>query len=254
MTDIEQLVASLLADPESLPLLVEPELARFGATTVVAPHPDDETLGCGGAIALLRRLGRSVSVLVLSDGAASHPNSRTHPAPRLGALRQAESLTALAVLGVPADMVTFFGLPDGSIPAPGEGQFNHAVARCREFLITQQPATMLVPWRRDPHQDHRSAWHLLSCATQGLGWDTRLIEYPIWTWERAERGDLPAVGEAYAWRLNISDVLPAKRAAIAAYRSQTTDLIGDDPAGFRLSPAMLAHFTRPWEPYLETPA
>jgi len=46
-------------------------------------------------------------------------------------------------------------------------------------------------------------------------------------------------------------VLPDKRAAIRAHRSQTTGLIDDDPTGFRLAPETLALFDRPWEVFLE---
>jgi hypothetical protein len=47
-------------------------------------------------------------------------------------------------------------------------------------------------------------------------------------------------------------VVELKQQAIAFYRSQTTNLIDDDPEGFCLTPEMLANFTRPWEVYLET--
>lgn len=46
-------------------------------------------------------------------------------------------------------------------------------------------------------------------------------------------------------------MLELKLQAIAAYRFQTTDLIDDDPEGFRLTPEMLANFIHPWELYLE---
>ena len=52
-------------------------------------------------------------------------------------------------------------------------------------------------------------------------------------------------------RLDIAPVLAAKLRAIACHRSQTTDLIADDPGGFRLEPAMLRRFELPWETYLE---
>jgi len=52
-------------------------------------------------------------------------------------------------------------------------------------------------------------------------------------------------------RLDIAGVLNAKLRAIACHRSQTSDLISDDPDGFRLEPAMLRRFERPWETYLE---
>jgi hypothetical protein len=52
------------------------------------------------------------------------------------------------------------------------------------------------------------------------------------------------------WRLDTTRHLPAKRRAIAAHRSQTTDLIDDDPNGFRLPDEFLALFTRPFEVFL----
>ena len=54
-----------------------------------------------------------------------------------------------------------------------------------------------------------------------------------------------------SWLLDIGAVVELKQQAIAAYRSQTTDLIDDDPEGFRLTDVMLANFTRPWEVYFE---
>ena len=52
------------------------------------------------------------------------------------------------------------------------------------------------------------------------------------------------------FRLDIARHLPAKRRAIAAHRSQTTDLIADDPAGFRMPPAFRALFDQPFEVFL----
>ncbi len=51
--------------------------------------------------------------------------------------------------------------------------------------------------------------------------------------------------------LDINQIVELKQQAIATYRSQTTNLIDDAPEGFRLTPQMLANFTRPWEVYLE---
>ena len=62
---------------------------------------------------------------------------------------------------------------------------------------------------------------------------------------------MPRADEVMGWRLDVRAALPLKEAAIAAHRSQTTDLIADDPGGFRLLPQVLAHFTRPWEIFLE---
>lgn len=66
-------------------------LVALGRVTVFAPHPDDESLGCGGLIARLKDEGSLVHVVVMSDGSASNPNSRRYPGPKLAALRQTEA-------------------------------------------------------------------------------------------------------------------------------------------------------------------
>ncbi len=257
---------SLLAAPLEAPLLTPDEaLADFGNTLIVAPHPDDETLGCGGIIALLcATLGvPGTRVLVLTDGVGSHPNSRQFPASARRNLREGETLQAMQRLGCEeaAGAVTFLGWPDGTLPdAPetvGFAQAQAAVAHClKEFAIR----TVLVPWRRDTHPDHRAAYQLVTAAvasaetTEEPGAEPcRLIEYPLWIWERGAAEDAPQAAEARAWRLDVSTVLQAKRNAIQEHRSQLGQVIADDPAGFCLEPPMLAHFARPWELFLESP-
>jgi LmbE family N-acetylglucosaminyl deacetylase len=81
----------------------------------------------------------------------------------------------------------------------------------------------------------------------------RQLEYPIWLFEQGNRHHRPQPGEASALRLDIAAVVACKRAAIACHRSQLGGLIDDDPDGFALTPETLAHFTCPWEHYLEVP-
>ncbi len=79
----------------------------------------------------------------------------------------------------------------------------------------------------------------------------KIIEYPIWLWEIAESDDAPKFEEVTAFRLDISSVIAQKQQAINAHQSQTTDLIDDDPHGFRLTPDILANFGESWEVYLK---
>lgn len=241
-----------LADPHGFALYSESSITEFGSTLIVAPHPDDETLGCGGAIALLQHFGKPVQVLVVSDGTASHPNSLKYPKQKLRSLRQHETLSALGSFGIESSAITFLGLKDGAVPTPGKTGFKQAVACCRTYLSRFKPATIILPWRRDPHADHRASWRILQKAVNDLPISPRILEYPIWSWEQADViDDIPVPQAVKAWRLDISTVLSQKQEAIAYYRSQTTDLIDDDPDGFRLTPEVLAHFACPWEVYLE---
>lgn len=247
-------LASPLLDLDALPLRPAAAVAAWGPTCVVAPHPDDESLGCGGAIALLCAMGIPVSALFVSDGAKSHPTSRAWPARKLRGLREQEARDALAVLGVAPEASIFLGLPDTAVPMEGAAGFGQAVGAVRDHFAAWQPRTVLVPWRRDFHCDHRAAWEIVRVAVRDLRPRPRVIEYPIWVWEHLDSEHLPAPGEVVAWRLDIASVISQKQSAIAKHRSQTTNLIDDDPEGFVLLPEVLARFARPWEIYLETPA
>jgi LmbE family N-acetylglucosaminyl deacetylase len=247
--------SSPLADPQALPLRSVQQIAA-DSVLVVAPHPDDETLGCGGAIALLCAQGCRVRILVVSDGTQSHPNSRHYPAAKLRALRESETRSAMAILGVDAADIEFLGLADGSVPmmpsdASVPADFSAAVQACCNSLKTWQPTLIFLPWRSDPHLDHRATWQLIHAAVQRLELSVRLVEYPIWDWDPEQRRDSSDQERVSAWRLDIDSVVQLKQEAIAAYRSQTTDLIDDDPHGFQLTAAMLANFSHPWEVYLE---
>ena len=240
--------STVFEQPHQLPVR---SLDVTGPVLVVAPHPDDETLGCGGAIAQLRAQGVAVYILVVSDGTQSHPNSRQYPAPALRQLRESETLAAMALLGVPKNAVTFLGLPDGAIPPLHSDAATSALDRCQACITGISPKTIFLPYRHDPHPDHRASWQLMRRAAMALPHQPRLIEYPVWDWDPAQRGNLPT--GYYPWRLDVSAHQVAKRAAVACYCSQITDLISDDPSGFRFTGQMLAHFTQPWELYFDPP-
>ena len=65
--------------PKNLEIKMPETVIGWGNACVFAPHPDDESLGCGGAIALLRNFELPVNIIVMSDGTLSHPNSRKFP-------------------------------------------------------------------------------------------------------------------------------------------------------------------------------
>ena len=225
--------------------------ARWGTTLVVAPHPDDESLGCGGAITLMRQDGQPVHVLFVSDGSMSHPHSQKYDARARRELREQEARNALAELGVSSSAITFLGLPDTRVPTEGTTGFEPAITLITQYLHQTRPDTILAPWRRDPHGDHRATWQLLRAAVGRAGYAVHWMEYPIWVWETNDPEDLPTTAEGTWYKLKVADVLSQKRRAIAAHRSQTTSLIDDDPEGFTLSPEMISHFTQSYEYYLE---
>ncbi|MGY3090065.1 LmbE family N-acetylglucosaminyl deacetylase [Hymenobacter sp. UYAg731] len=228
--------------------------AGLGSTVVIAPHPDDEALGCGGLLVLLHQAGQRVAAVLVSDGTMSHPNSMLFSAPARRAIREAEFRHALTILGIDEAEPLLLGLPDGRVPAgPAEPGFAEAAARLRAFLEQQQAATVLVPWRRDPHPDHCATARLVQTALAAMAQPPRRLEYVVWAWERAAPEDLPTTADAVqGFRLDIAAGLRPKQRAIAAHRSQVAPgVFTDDTEGFLLSPEMLAHFAGPYEVYFE---
>ncbi len=240
--------AELLARSPARPIT---DVTEFGRTLVVAPHPDDESLGAGGAIALLRDANVPVHVLFVSDGSQSHPNSPTYPARRLSELREDEARQALHILNVTPESAIFLRLPDTQVPTPNDVEFAPAVDAVWRILNELKPDTVLVPWRRDPHRDHRATWQLLYEAVQKQALQPRWLEYPIWLWELGGEADQPRPGEVRVLQISIGLAVDRKKRAIAAHRSQVTRLINDDPTAFYLSPELLAHFDVPHELFFE---
>ncbi|MCP3056851.1 PIG-L deacetylase family protein [Aurantimonas marianensis] len=214
---------------------------------VVAPHPDDESLGCGGAIASVAAGGRQTHTIFVTDGGASHPGSATWSRERLAAQREVEASNALECLGAADHPRSFLRLRDADMPAEGTALWREAESKVVEIVSDFRPDLVLLPWRRDPHRDHRDGWRLVTAALAGQR--PLQLEYAIWLDELGAAGDRPRSGEMVECRLDITPYQAAKRSAVAAHISQTTNLIADDPQGFRLTAATIERLTGTEEIY-----
>lgn len=236
--------ANVLDALSSLPFADCGELVGEQPLLVLAPHPDDETFGCGGLIAECCCRNQPVYIVVLTDGSGSHPRSREYPKNHLVALRAAETREAVATLGVPPGHVQFLGLRDGYLlkhDAPP------IVADIMKFAGSRGVQTVVTTWKHDPHPDHRAAYRLGRRVARELG--AGLLQCPVWGWTIPPEAWLPRM-QVRGARLDISRHVAVKRQATACYRSQTTDLIRDDPVGFRMSPEIVALFHRPFEVFV----
>ncbi|MGN6482368.1 PIG-L deacetylase family protein [Luteibacter sp.] len=208
---------------------------------VVAPHPDDESLGLGGLIAAARALNLPVTVVFLTDGERSHVGSPTWPARRLAAHRRLEAVAALGELGVAGASAHFLGLGDTRLHAlDGAAQ---ATAQAKLATLAAPNTLVCVTAATDPHSDHQAAAALVDRVPWAAG--VEIMHYPVWTWTRRD-ADLP-ITPLRGVRIDVATHLPRKRAAIAAHRTQHGELIHDAAEAFVLDSAFLARFAAPTE-------
>lgn len=235
------------------PAPVHPASLDAERILVMAPHPDDESLGCGGLVASLVGAGRRFHFVFVTDGGSSHRRSKTWPRQRLAARREEEAAEALRRLGAGKEARTFLRLPDAAMPAPRSDAGHAALLVLAELVGDFRPDLVLVPWRRDPHCDHRDTWSLTQDALAVSAATPPVFEYAIWLDEIGAGGDRPRDGEVERVVFDVSPVAAMKRLAVAAHLSQTTDLIADDPEAFRLTEATIDRLTGPLETYWRSP-
>ncbi|MDX7951686.1 PIG-L family deacetylase [Lichenihabitans sp. Uapishka_5] len=235
----------------ALPMATPWDITGGKPFVVISPHPDDESLGLGGLIAAARADGIDVRVVVVSDGAGSHPNSRRVPHDDLVVLRRTETDAAARALGLAPGSVTHLDLPDTAVPMDGLA-FEAAVAHLASVVEACGAASCFVTWGHDPHCDHEAADAMARHLRRHRP-ALRYWSYPIWGWH-LDAAETVAAPAPKGFRIDIAPWQAAKHQAIAAHASQMTALIDDDPEGFRFTDDTLAPFLQPVETVFELSA
>jgi LmbE family N-acetylglucosaminyl deacetylase len=251
-------------------LVVRGEEALRRPAVVFAPHPDDETLGCGGTIIKKTAAGANVRIVVMTDGRGSH--RKLIDEDRLKAIRAGEALEAAARMGTDRSGVHLLEYRDKEL----DTHFDEAVRRVTSILEDDPPAEIYVPYLYDSTPDHVSTRRVALTAASVLPRGATVLEYPVWFWHHwpwvpyplSSRRRLPRVVmenvSAVARLLrhfnacvSVADVLEDKRRALDAYASQMTRLTGD-PAWTRLEDVaggeFLQCFFQEYEVFWERPA
>lgn len=192
-----------------------------GSVLVIAPHPDDETLGCGGLIARQVLAGEAVHVAFLTDGEVSHAGHPTVGAADLAGRRKAEAMAALAVLGVadPARAATFLAAPDGELDRLTAAEADRLRCAIIDLIRRGRPMAVCVPYERGGSSEHAAACELAAtaCAAAGVA---MVMEYPVWGWWNAFRLRPRLAPDAVNFRLGLGPMREIKRRALACHESQ----------------------------------
>jgi LmbE family N-acetylglucosaminyl deacetylase len=211
--------------------------------TVLAAHPDDETLGTGGLVQVLHAAGAEVTLIVASDGEAAFPALDQTERVELATTRRDELTAAIVALGLDSQAVQLLGLPDSGI-AEHESELTE-----RLKVLLRDADCVIVPWPGDPHPDHAAVGRagLAAAPVQAHRWS-----YPIWMWHWLDTQD-PDIPWHYAALCPLTeDQRLRKQNAVNTFESQLTKgPYGEDPI---VDPAMLTHFDRPFEVLFREPA
>ncbi|MFW2383010.1 MAG: PIG-L deacetylase family protein [Acidimicrobiales bacterium] len=171
----------------------------------IAPHPDDETLGCGGALALHVARGDDVSVVWLTSGERGIPG--VDPA-SVAKTRREEARAAIAALGVTDG--TFLGLADGTLSDHRDA----AVSRLLTQLADRHPTVVYTPHGQEAHRDHSATTAItVEALRRHADPNVVLFGYEVWS--------------PHAWpdhSEDVGEVFDQKLAALACHRSQTAQV------------------------------
>ena len=223
---------------------------------VLAPHPDDETLGCGATILRKVAAGTPVTVAVLTDGRHSHRSEHLTPE-ALAALRRVEMADAAGRLGLGGG-VRWAGFVDGTLCDNETGLVDYLGGLLAELRPDEVYATSAV----EPHPDHAALGRAARQAVAAAATPVRLLEYPVWLWGSwpLRRGDrlgstLDAAGTAVrrqVTKVRSGEHLAGKLHALEAHRSQLArpDGVPGDAEWAVLPAALLAAVREPAELFL----
>lgn len=186
---------------------------------IVAPHPDDDIIGCGGSIIRLIAKGYRVTAVYMTSGEAG---SLVHPKEELRQIREAESREAAAVLGF--DDLVFLRKADGALSAEGD-----SVTDLTRIIRSKRPGILFFPHAGEGCRDHRITHELCAEAVKrargpwfqecpGEPWSVeRILCYEIWT----PLAEISCVEE-------ITDCIEQKLAALRRHRSQLASIPYDE--------------------------
>jgi LmbE family N-acetylglucosaminyl deacetylase len=212
---------------------------------VLAPHPDDETLGCAASIMRRVDAGTPVHVVVVTDGRTWPP----HRTPEENvATRDKELRAACAVLGLGDGAMTHLSFREQELSEAGPDLVDAVSDAARSCGATD----VLTTSEADPNPDHAALGAASRRALAGTG--VRLLAYPIWQWNTPRSWQRTLRASSRPECVLIGDYLERKREAIAVYRSQLASTAGGElVGGFGMGTRFLRHFLGAREMFFPVP-
>jgi LmbE family N-acetylglucosaminyl deacetylase len=188
-------------------------LNKMNIALVIAPHPDDEILGCGGTIKKLISRGFEVKILIVTRGKKGIYSDK-----KIKNVRQ-EALKAHGLLGVAVTRFLEFPAPDLDLVSVSE--LSLAIS---EVISELKPDTIFVPHRGDIHHDHKAVFNAALVASRPV---KNCVVKRIYSYETLSETEwaAPFGDDAFIpdYFVNISDSFSDKLEAFKCYKSQLRD-------------------------------
>lgn len=192
-----------------------------GGLAAVLAHPDDESFGCAGALALAHEAGATTRLLVVTRGEAGTPDGM--PDPSFGDTREAELICAARAIGL--DEVSLLdGYPDGGV---ADQPFETLVTEIAAWLADRRPSAVITfgPHGVTGHPDHivvgsATRWAVERLAESGIAPNAVYVISPIFD-PSGGLYDLSAEEQAATHRIEITSLADRKLAAFECHASQT---------------------------------
>ena len=185
----------------------------------IAPHPDDDAIGCGGSIIQHVQRGDTVHVVYVTSGEHGSP---VYTPPELAAIREAEAASGAKILG--ASGTTFLRQPDGNV-----GYSIDLVNHFIQVIRTEKPDVLYLPHSADGHKDHQQTFGVVMEALGraqgnsfpewgGKAWNIEtVLGYEVWT---------PM--QRFQYVNDISAEIETKLSALREHKSQLANVPYDD--------------------------
>ena len=183
---------------------------------VVAPHPDDETLGVGGTIAKYSAQGDEVFVLMVSGHLPPIYSRKAYEE------TVSEAYSAFSVLGV--EKSEFLEIPATMI---GDQPLHELNARISKVVNDFNPHIVLCPYP-DRHIDHRLVFDSVMVATRPLGAGKDIKIVAAYETLSETHWNAPHIEPNFTpnWVVDISDHISEKLNALECYKSQISEFPG----------------------------
>lgn len=170
---IKDIIRNLRCRLLQLKLSGKPEIALPESVLIIAPHPDDEAIGCGGLIARLCAEGQAPHVVVMTGGGGSLRGYSDMPESDVIKARRNLTLKSAKALGLPESNIHFLDFVDGHIDDRPESEMK----RLKDLIKQLKPDAIFVPHSGEGWPDHINTRQII------LNFQfPKVYEYCVWMW------------------------------------------------------------------------